>query len=317
MSMKQCENPRCYAPEVECDEGLPIEQCEYFKVDPQVFASGNPNTQMSLFSWTGMALGMDDVAKFATRSRVSTVALVGASNAGKTSFLATLYLLLLSGKTIEGYKFAGSLTLGGWEILANKMRWSGQEPPNFPDHTPRTMSRQPGLLHLALRDKHDRLCDVVFADAPGEWFERWANNQADPQAEGARWLEYHAGAVLIFLDSEKLSSTEHRGNARSQSIQLLSRSCDAYSDRAIGIVWAKHDTFKQNLAIDAVKKYIDSRNIEQSFNITSANINPEFKSVIETATWSIQQALEGRKMGEIDVPIDGENPFLSFRGRSV
>ena len=315
MNVKQCKNPRCYAPELGCDEGLPLEQCQYFQVDPHAVASGNPSQQMSLFSWTGMALGMDDVTKVATRSRVSTVALIGASDTGKTSFLATLYLLLLSGQKIEGYKFAGSFTLGGWEVLAAKMRWSGHEPPNFPDHTPRTISRQPGLLHLALRDKHDRLCDVVFADAPGEWFERWAVNQADPQAEGARWLEYHAGAVLIFLDSEKLSSTEHRGNARSESIQLLSRSCDAYSDRAIGIVWAKYDTFKANQAIDVVKKYIDSRNIQQSFNVTSANINPEFEGAIETATWSIQQALEGQKIGEIHVPIDGKNPFLSFRGR--
>jgi Double-GTPase 2 len=182
---------------------------------------------------------------------------------------------------------------------------------SFPDHTPRGISRQPGLLHLALRDKKDRLCDVVFADAPGEWFERWAKDRADSQAEGARWLEQHANSVLIFLDSEKMSSPEHWGKTRSIYLDLLSRSFDSYPDRSIGIVWAKHDTFKQNQAIAALKEYIAGKNIERSFNTISATIAPESQDVIEAATWSIQQALEGRKIEAISVSRNVEHPFLA------
>jgi Double-GTPase 2 len=314
--VNKCDKPHCHAPGVECDDGFPVRECPHFKADPSLkVTNADTDLQASLFSWTSSALGMDDVAKFATRSQVATVALIGASNAGKTSFLATLYLLLLNGKIVDGYKFAGSFTLGGWEILANKMRWLGQEPPNFPDHTPRGISRQPGLLHLALRDKKDRLCDVVFADAPGEWFERWAIKQSDPQAEGARWLEQHADSVLIFLDSEKMSSPEHWGKTRSQSRQLLSRSFESYSCLSIGIVWAKHDTFKQNQAIADLQEYIKEKNIEKSFNTIAAPANPESQDVLEAAIWSIQQALEGRKIEEIDVPINIKNPFLAFRGR--
>jgi hypothetical protein len=279
--VNKCDKPHCHAPDVECDDGSLVKECPHFKADPSLkVTNADTDLQASLFSWTSFALGMDDVAKFATRSRVATVALIGASNAGKTSFLATLYLLLLNGKTVDGYKFAGSFTLGGWEILANKMRWSVNEPPSFPDHTPRGISRQPGLLHLALRDEKDRLCDVVFADAPGEWFERWAISQNDPQAEGARWLEQHADSVLIFIDSEKMSSSEHRGKTRSLSLDLLSRSFDSYPDCLIGIIWAKYDTFKQNPAIDALKKYIAGKNIELSFNTISAPVAPESQDVI-------------------------------------
>jgi Double-GTPase 2 len=258
---------------------------------------------------------MDDVAKFATRSRVVTVASIGTSDAGKTTFLATLYLLLLSGQSLDGYKFAGSFTLGGWEILADKMRWSGNEPPTFPDHTPRRISRQPGLLHLAMRDRNDRLCDVLFADAPGEWFEHWAVDRNDPQAEGARWLERHADSVLMFLDSERLSSAEHCGDARFQSLKLLDRVFASYSDRSIGIVWAKHDTFRQNSAIDAVKQDIDKKGIISIFNVISANTHSESQDVMKTATWSIQQALKEQAVQAISVPVNGTNPFLSFRGR--
>jgi Double-GTPase 2 len=136
--VNKCDKPHCHAPDVECDDGSLVKECPHFKADPSLkVTNADTDLQASLFSWTSFALGMDDVAKFATRSRVATVALIGASNAGKTSFLATLYLLLLNGKTVDGYKFAGSFTLGGWEILANKMRWSVNEPPSFPDHTPR------------------------------------------------------------------------------------------------------------------------------------------------------------------------------------
>lgn len=316
--MNRCRKPKCHvADNLRCHEGNPnYDQCSFFNVD-SLPASQMESVEQhnSLFSWTGFALGIDDVAKFATRSRVATVALIGASDAGKTSFLATLYLLLLSGQAIDGYKFAGSFTLGGWEILASKMRWSGHEPPSFPDHTPRGTARQPGLLHLALRDQTDRLCDVMFADAPGEWFELWAIDHFDPQAEGARWLERHADSVLMFLDSEKLSSPEDCGSTRFQSLKLLDRVFDSYSDRSMGIVWAKYDTFKKNQAIAAVEQDIERKKIEQNFNVISAN-HLESKGVIETSHWSIQQALEGRKVGAISIPIDGTNPFLSFRGRS-
>jgi Double-GTPase 2 len=316
--VNKCGKSHCYAPDVECDDGFPLKECPHFKVDPSLkVTNADPDLKASLFSWTSFALGMDDVAKFATRSRVATVALIGSSNTGKTSFLATLYLLLLNGQTLDGYKFAGSFTIGGWEIIANKMRWSGHEPPSFPDHTPRGISRQPGLLHLALKDKNDRLCDVVFADAPGEWFEHWANDRADFQAEGARWLERHADSVLIFLDCEKLSSPELCGKTRSQSLQLLSRSFDLYPDRSIGIVWAKHDTFKQNRAIEALKEYIAGKNIERSFNTISATVAPESQDVLEAATWSIEQALEGHKIEVISVQRNFEHPFLTFRGRSA
>jgi hypothetical protein len=314
----KCEKPKCHVTDnLRCHEGNPDhEKCPFFDIgslsESQIESA---RQHKSFFSWTGHVLGKDDVAKFSTRSRVATVALIGASDAGKTSFLATLYLLLLNGQTLDGYKFAGSFTLGGWEMLANKMRWSGHEPPTFPDHTPRSMARQPGLLHLALRDGKDRLCDVVFADAPGEWFELWAVERFDLQAEGARWLERHADSVLMFFDSEKLSSSEHRGNARIQSLKLLDRVFDSYSDRSIGIVWAKHDAFQPNKAIDAVKQDIEQKKIEQNFNVVSANF-PESNGTIETANWSIQKALEGREFGAISFPIDGTNPFLSFRGRS-
>jgi Double-GTPase 2 len=314
--VNKCEKSYCYAPDVECDDGLVFRECTHFKADPSTeVTTADTDLQASSFSWTNVALGMHDVAKFATRSRIATVALIGTSNAGKTSFLATLYLLLLNGKTLDGYKFAGSFTLGGWEILANKMRWLGHEPPSFPDHTPRGIARQPGLLHLALRDEKDRLCDVVFADAPGEWFERWAIDRADPQAEGARWLERHADSVLIFLDSEKLSSPEFCGVTRSLSLDLLNRSFDSYPDCSIGIVWAKHDTFNQNQANEALKEYIAGKNIERSFNTISAPVAPESQDVLEAATWSIQQVLEGRKIEAISVPRNVEYPFLTFRGR--
>ncbi|MBI4784107.1 MAG: hypothetical protein HY785_22735 [Oscillatoriophycideae cyanobacterium NC_groundwater_1537_Pr4_S-0.65um_50_18] len=316
--MSKCTKPKCHVTDnLRCHEGNPdYQKCSFF------VAGDSPETQIesaqqqsSLLSWTGFTLGMDDVAKFSPRSRVVTIALVGVSDAGKTSFLATLYLLLLNGQMLDGYKFAGSFTLGGWEILASKMRWSGQEPPSFPDHTPRGISRQPGLLHLALKDQSNQLYDVVFADAPGEWFELWAINRFDPQAEGARWLEQHAESVLMFLDSEKLSSPEHRGNARFQSLKLLDRVFDSYLPHAIGIVWAKYDMFMQNQAIDVLKQNVDRKKIKRSFNVISANFS-ESLGVIEAVSWSIEHALEGQEIRAIQIPVDYTNPFLSFRGRS-
>jgi Double-GTPase 2 len=316
--MSKCENSKCHiADKLRCHEGYPDPaSCPSIIPDSlqvlSIESGGQPN---SFLTWTGSVLGMDNIAKFAARSRLATVALIGASDAGKTSFLATLYLMLLRGKTLSGYKFAGSFTLGGWEIIAEKMRWSGSEPPSFPDHTPRGMSRQPGLLHLALKDNCNQLCDVVFADAPGEWFELWATDRYDTQAEGARWLEQHADSVLVFLNSEKLSSKEDQGLARYQTLKLLDRVFSSYSDRSVGIAWSKYDTFQKNQSTEAVMKDIERRGNKESFSIISAN-HPECKNVIETANWLIQKALEGKEIDAFCIPIVGTNPFINFRGRS-
>jgi hypothetical protein len=312
-----CEKALCFAGDgLECDEGLPTATCPHFRARETAPAEADAAASGARFSWTGGALGLVDVARVAARGRVATLALIGPSDAGKTTFLTTLYLSLLNGKSLDGLRFAGSLTLGGWEALAAKMRWSGTEPPSFPGHTPRGAARLPGLLHLAFRDPVGHLTDVVLADAPGEWFERWAVDCKEPQAEGARWLEQHADAALVFLDSKRLSDSAERGKARTQALQLLSRVAAAYGGRPWRALWAKHDRFEENPAASAVADQLRRLGASETFETVSANAGAQARGVLEATSWMIARARGGVR-AELSAPsVVATNPLLAFRGRA-
>jgi hypothetical protein len=82
--------------------------------------------------------------------------------------------------------------------------------------------------------------DILFADAPGEWFTRWAINRDDEQAAGARWLSTHATAFLLIADCDALSGSSP-GGARSALQLLTQRLAAERRGRSVALVWAKSD----------------------------------------------------------------------------
>jgi hypothetical protein len=190
--------------------------------------------------WHGSVLGLTELQFVAARGRPNLIGLVGAHNAGKTSFLTALYLMLYGGLRMPDKSFAGSFTLRAWEILANNLRYPTDTKPMFPRHTPITQDRIPGLLHLAFRNERKRLEDYVFTDAPGEWFTNWAIHKNADNAAGARWIAQNADEFLFFIDSEELAGSDC-GVARNLITQLAQRLADETNDRRVLVIWSKAD----------------------------------------------------------------------------
>lgn len=234
-----CPEKHCEFPRVPCVRGEAPENCPALK---GVVVREDPTTvrPRNDLPWTGAALGAADLSLITAFTRPRIVVLVGLENAGKTSILAALYLLLGRGYDLPGRTFAGSLTLQGWEAIAAGMRLppfgSGS---GFPDHTTST-DRQPGLLHLAFRLDDGRREEILFADAPGEWFREWADNADAEAAEGARWLVRHGDSLALLLDSEALAG-KGRGRYRAQQLRLVRRTADQVGEKLVVPVWAKAD----------------------------------------------------------------------------
>jgi len=243
MTLK-CSLANCYVPASACDIGLSYQECPYWKqvnkTAPEVAAGVEEGNRLP---WTGNTLGEMDLRFVTGAAQPQVVGIIGAFNAGKTTLLTTLYLLMGRGYKPSGYSFAGSYTLGGWENLAHHLRHANDSPPTFPPHTTSNQGRRPGLLHLSLRpddNVNQSLLDVLLTDAPGEWFERWAVDKTNSQAEGARWLAEHANSFALVADSEALSGPE-RGLMRHSLRQLAKRLSVEARGRPIALVWAKSD----------------------------------------------------------------------------
>lgn len=242
--MEKCPHHDCFADDnTTCTLGhLKRDLCPEWKriANPTVAANSLPDEM--LLPWTGLAMGESDLNFISGRVKPITVGIVGPESAGKTTILGSFYLLLGRGAlTTEDNVFSNSYSLTGWEAVAASMRWkAGPQPPRFPPHTPSGKARAPGMLHLAFRRKDGTLRDLLFADAPGEWFRKWAINQEAPDAEGARWIARHADVTLLIADRQALSGSK-MGTARNDFQLLAQRAIAEARGRPLALVWTKGD----------------------------------------------------------------------------
>jgi hypothetical protein len=363
----RCSRPNCFAPETACNLGSELADCPFFGrsgrgavgvVDPEGIPSAQErdyerervadfqreHVDSAPLPWTGNSLGTIDLEFLSARSNPRILGLVGNQNAGKTTLLTVLYLLLHAGGSPSARQFCGSFTLGGWEALSQHLRWSGVQGLTFPPHTPRGLRRMPGLLHLAFRHASpsadgclkDSYEDVLLTDPPGEWFGAWTVDRDAASAEGARWIATNADAFAFLVDSEALAGPE-RGNAREQVLRLSQRLGECVRGRRVAVIWTKADVPVRDSIRTAINEALDrdlpghrSFSVQVPLLATSqlqhkreASITPDTAdTLLKLLTWLLDatRSLSGRGF-EVDIeselrrsllrPVD---PFIAGPG---
>lgn len=259
--MDKCPHYDCFADDnTTCTLGhLKRDLCPEWRRIANPTVAANSSSNEMLLPWSGLAMGESDLNFVSGRVKPITVGIVGPESAGKTTILGSFYLLLGRGAlTTEGNAFSNSYTLTGWEAVAASMRWKpGPQPPRFPPHTPSGNARAPGMLHLAFRRKDGTLRDLLFADAPGEWFRKWAINQEALDAEGARWIAQHADVTLLIADREALSGPK-MGTARNDFQLLAQRAIAEARGRPLALVWTKGDVEASSVMEAQIRRAVAS-----------------------------------------------------------
>ena len=271
-------------------------------------APQRPEATAGRVPWNSHALGLRDLHIVSARGRPLLVGIVGPADAGKTTFLVLLYQLILRGQRLANRGFAGSTTLGAWESLAAWMRFTDTAP-TFPPHTS-SNDRMPGLLHLALRGDDDDLIDVLFTDAPGEWFSRWSINDAEATATGARWIIENADVFLVFADSERLAGPR-KGAARGELQRLLERLGAHAKGRPVYLVWGKSDYPVPPGIKEAVTGTL-VRELPKAHSTQVTKDDPA--SILEASTNAVVAGLQPHRSAAIREPVLDGSPFLAFRG---
>lgn len=236
---KKCSNPDCAAP-LNCHEGKEkVEECEYWikteKIKPEKNKTSKKQEKGTGFPWSGEAFSIDEIPLVSVRNSSVIMGIVGKADAGKTTFLAMLYTLLLKGGKFESFTFAGSKTLKTWDKLYHDLKVQ-KEQVKFPDPTPAQYIR---FLHLSLRNSRGRLKDILLTDASGEVFSIWSQHRENPNAENARWIYQHANAFILFIDCADLITRKNL--AKTEIIDLAQMLQHDLKDRPLIAVWSKSD----------------------------------------------------------------------------
>jgi hypothetical protein len=283
--------------------------------------SESPNDESPLVAdssplpWSSRSLGLADLSYLASQSSVRVIGVVGPKNCGKTTLLASIYLLLQRGRLPAGFEFSRSYTIGGWENDAHYLRWNGIKTPSFPPHTTAREGRAPGLLHLGMRTPTKGIVDLAITDAPGEWFRRWAVDQSAADSVGARWVAENANQFVLMIDCDALSGPT-RGEALNSYQLIAERLASEAEKRPIQVVWSKSD-----VQVPYATKARLSERLERLFP-ASAQSDLSVKPVGEK-----HEVLEGNFVqllgwmlhggevpeGEVEFPRRSEDSFLAFR----
>ncbi len=316
--MDRCSQPNCFADDnTTCTLGhLRLDMCPEWNRASKGKVAVSPNSDQMLLPWSGLAMGESDLNFVSGKVKPITVGIVGPESAGKTTLLGAFYLLLGQGAlTTDANLFSNSYTLAGWEAVATYLRWKPGQLPSFPPHTPSGAARAPGMLHLGFRREDGSLRDFLFADAPGEWFQKWAINEHASDAEGARWIARHADVTLLIADRQALAGPK-MGIARGDFQLLAQRTVAKVRGRHLALVWTKGDVEVAAAMEAQVRKAVASH---------SSSV-PEF-TVSVSACGEVDAAEGFRELFEwvlctkragVDLPITevrGHDPLFRFGRR--
>jgi hypothetical protein len=256
--------------------------------------------------WTGRSLGLADMTLASSRGPARLVGLIGPFNAGKTGLLTAIFAHFASEGVVDGYNFAGSFTLQGWSQLKDHTTWPSPHGGMFPPHTPDTGQRSPSLLHLAFRRGGEMVRDLLFTDAPGEWFTRWLSNEAADNAAGARWIAENATHFVFVVDREGLAGA-NVGRIRNATLALARRLSESLRGRPVIAVWTKSDV----RCDEDVEAPVRARLTELFGEHYSLNLHVKDPACVNLLGALLQQTPRATHLRTDGAPASA---FLAFRG---
>jgi len=314
----KCSNPECAAP-ISCHEGKEkYIDCEFWMKSnaPQSKTKPVPKKEKkSDLPWTGDAFAIEELPKVTYRNTPVIIGVIGKADAGKTTYLAMLFTLLLRGVKLREFDFCGTKTINTWDELYQKLRIQ-QEGVTFPDPTPAQYIR---LLHLALRNQSKKLKDIFISDAAGEVFSIWSKNRNDTNAENARWVYEHSNAFILFIDCEDLIN--RKAQAKTDIVDMAQMLKHNLGDRPVIAVWSKsdkkedvHPTIREKLQGELKELFDNYEEIDIS-NFSSDD--PDVlvhENNIAVLDWLLSEVFSLQKS---EIPIENDNTgndiFLNYK----
>lgn len=185
----------------------------------------------------GIELGSMDAAEIMRARYTHVIGVLGLSDAGKTCFLCSLYLLASGGLLPKRYEFSGCRTFQAFEDRARGLRkWDKSKlPTQLVDHTVLADPRQASFLHLGLRETEGerKRYDLLLTDLPGEWTDNLAKKAS--YAPTFQFLQ-RADGIVLALDGKLLIGDERHVELQRMRYFVQRLADNVKLDREIPIV---------------------------------------------------------------------------------
>lgn len=216
----QCDNPECRVSETgRCVEGLELSDCPHLgRMSPGVaeqpeVVEPEEEAEESLTLPTADRLTVSAAASVLRAGESRVIAVLGPTDSGKTSLIASLYDLFQQGP-VEKISFAESRTLHAFERACHDARAASMRAEPRIDRTP---IGGVAFYHLCLGGDIG-LLNLLMADRAGEEYRALAD---DPSG-GTGFAEItRADTLSVLVDGERLLDSGARHNVRSEVVMTL------------------------------------------------------------------------------------------------
>jgi hypothetical protein len=233
-----CSNPACRIAETgKCVEGLEQNKCPHFGRSPQAVPQGTEETGGIPLA-SGGTLDIEEADAILRAGDTHVIAIIGPSDAGKTSLIASLYDLFQEG-AVAGVEFAASLSLYEFEQVCHDARAASRRGTPSIKRTPRGEVR---FYHLDVAgDAAGEVLSLVLGDRAGEEY----RGVIDDTSLAAGFPEIRrADSLTLLVDGERLLDPGARHNLRSEVTLMLRAMIEAGTIRPgtrLAVVLTKFD----------------------------------------------------------------------------
>ncbi|WP_324742440.1 TRAFAC clade GTPase domain-containing protein [Pseudomonas veronii] len=215
-----CANPECRVAETgRCVEGLELDACPHYGEEPEYDEAEGEELEeedldQSITLPSAETLSPEDASEILRRGESRVIAVLGPSDSGKTSLIASLYDLFQEGP-VAGVEFARSLSLHAFEHACHDARAASRR--SVP-HMNRTPIGEVNFYHLEIAGVADRKNLVLLlGDRAGEEYRA----AADDVSVVAGFMEISRADILtVLVDGERLLDGG-RHNLKSDIIMML------------------------------------------------------------------------------------------------
>lgn len=239
-----CANPDCRVRESgRCVEGLDLQTCPHYGHEPgeltDEVAEGDESTPAPGVELPGAGtLSPAETSKLLRAGEARVIAIIGPSDAGKTSLIASLYDLFQEGPVL-GIEYARSETLHAFEHTCHDARAASRR---AVPHINRTPLGEVRFYHLEVGGAQagDRLT-LALGDRAGEEYRAAADDASvAPSFPEVR----RADSLAVLVDGRRLLDSGARHNLRSEIILILQALVDGgavQSGQRLALVLTKID----------------------------------------------------------------------------
>jgi hypothetical protein len=211
-----CSNSVCRVADTgKCVEGIALGKCPHYGRNPQAAVVEPEEGAEGIRLPPGSTLNIAGAEKLLRAGETRVIAVIGPSDAGKTSLIAGFYDLFQEG-AVAGAEFAGSQSLHEFEHVCHDARAASRR---GTPHINRTPYGEVKFYHLDVAGGcAGELLALVLADRAGEEY----RSAIDDVSFVAGFSEVHrADTLTLLVDGERLLDPGARHNLRSEVILIL------------------------------------------------------------------------------------------------